>query len=98
VEILFFIKKIIIETDISQGHVLKGLEGCLLHSTDGVYRDPLCPTPSTSSALKIPEYVEEDLEDLRKEFHSVVLSYDRSMASSKVSRSCSDGILHLLAV
>jgi len=66
-----------------------------------VYRGPLCPTPSTSSALKIPEDMEEDPEDLRPpeegvSFHS--LSYDRSMASSKVSRSCSDGILHLLAV
>ena len=66
-----------------------------------VYRDTLCPTPSTSSALKIPEDAEEDLDDLRPaeegvSFHS--LSYDRSIASSKVSRSCSDGILRLLAV
>jgi hypothetical protein len=66
-----------------------------------VYHDPLCPTPSTSSALEIPEDTEEDPDDLIPaeegvSFHS--LSYDRSIASSKVSRSCSDGILHLLAV
>jgi hypothetical protein len=58
-------------------------------------------TPPTSSALKIPEDAEEDPDDLRPaeegvSFHS--LSYDRSIASSKVSRSCSDGVLHLLAV
>jgi len=79
----------------------KVVKFCLLHSADVIYCDPLCPTPSTSSALKIPEDIEEDPEDLRppKEgvsFHS--LSYDSSMASSYVSRSCSVGILHLLAV
>jgi hypothetical protein len=62
----------------------------------------LCvPTPSTSSVLNIAEDKEEDPDDLRPaeegvSFHS--LSYDRPIASSKVSRSCSNGILHLLAV
>jgi hypothetical protein len=62
----------------------------------------LCvPTPSTSSALKISEDKEEDPDDLRPAEEGVSLyrvSYDRSIASSKVSRSCSDRIIHLLAV
>lgn len=78
-EVLFFYilkKRFVNETDISQGHVQKGLEGYLLHSPNVVYRDPLCPTPSPSSALKIPEDTEEDPDDLRPpeegvSFHSL---------------------------
>jgi hypothetical protein len=52
-----------------------------------VYRDPLYRTPSTSSALEIPEDKEEDPYGLRlaeegDSFHS--LPYDRSISSSKV--------------
>jgi hypothetical protein len=66
-----------------------------------VYHDPLCPTPSTSSALEIPEDTEEDPDVFRPAEEGVSfqsLSYDTSISSSKVSSSSSDGILHLLAI
>jgi hypothetical protein len=50
-------KKIIDETDISQGNVKKALQECL------VIPDPLSPTPSTSSDNRTPENTEKDPDD-----------------------------------